>query len=61
MKDLKHPNVLHLLAVAKKDLPNGDYDIMIVTPYMANGDLKTYLENNNQQVEDQVSKAVSIK
>ena len=58
MLDFDHPNVLKLLGVcfdARDDLP------LIVLPYMANGDLKTYLVNKRGNVEiDVLPKVVHI-
>ena len=44
MKTFDHPNVLPLLGVC---IDYDDEDVLkVVMPFMANGDLKTYLKNN---------------
>ena len=47
MKDFDHPNVLNVLGVGfspDSGLP------FVVLPFMANGDLKTYLKSKRQKV-----------
>ena len=46
MLDFDHPNVLQLLGVCF-DTP--DHLPLIVLPYMANGDLRSFLKNKRQQ------------
>ena len=46
MKDFDHPNVLNVLGVGFN--PDGGLPF-IVLPYMANGDLKTYLKSKRQK------------
>ena len=42
MKKIEHPNVLALLGICFNNEDNLPY---IILPFMANGDLKTYLYN----------------
>ena len=55
MRDLSHRNVLNLVAIIKEELNYADYDILIITPFMVNGDLKSYVERNYHSVESDVS------
>ena len=60
MRDLSHQNVLRLVAIAKEELDRGEYGILIITPFMTKGDLKTFLESNYHHVESEVSNAMII-
>ena len=46
MLDFDHPNVLHLVGVC---FDTEDQLPLIVLPYMANGDLKSFLKKKRQQ------------
>ena len=46
MLDFDHPNVLKLLGVC---FDSDDQLPVIILPYMANGDLKSYLRNQRKQ------------
>ena len=58
MKDLDHPNVLNLFAIARQIKEGGDYNLMMVTPLMPLGVLKDYLEENDDEDESKVSTLV---
>ena len=58
MKDLCHPRVLHLIGVSFLD----SMSPVVVTPFMANGDLLTFLRNDdkNPKVSDLITFAIEI-
>ena len=49
MKDFQHPHVLGLTGVC---LDNPTREPLILLPFMANGDLKTYLRNKREGSND---------
>ena len=49
MKDFDHPNVLGLAGVC---LDNPTREPLILLPFMANGDLKSYLRNKREGSND---------
>ena len=58
MKDFCHPRVLHLIGVSFLD----DMSPLVVTPFMANGDLLAFLrdDNKNPRVSDLITFAIEI-
>lgn len=58
MKDFNHPHVLHLIGVTF----GSDGSPIVVLPYMANGDLNTYLrdDRNTPKVRNLIDFAIQI-
>ncbi len=52
MRNLDHPNVLHLLAIAIEVERTGDVSCMVLTPFMGNGELSRYLSKNIAEYEN---------
>ena len=50
MKRLSHPNVLSILGICLESNHDSGLPFMVL-PYMANGDLKSYLKKRRKNVE----------
>ena len=48
MMPLRHPNVLELLALAVEEEDEENLQFMLLTPFMANGELGAYLRSNRE-------------